>query len=104
MHHPPISVHSPWLDRIGLEDAAQLEFILNDFPQVRLIGCGHVHHEVVAKFGPATVFTTPAVGPRFRPRTEQLVIDKGPPEFRLWELLPEGRWSTQVLQGLAITA
>ena len=103
MHHPPISVHSPWLDRIGLEDAAQLEPVLNDFPQVRLIGCGHVHHEVVAKFGPATVFTTPAVGPRFRPRTEQLVIDEGPPGFRLWELLPEGRWSTQVLQGLPIT-
>ena len=25
------------------------KLVLNDFPQVRLIGCGHVHHEVVAQ-------------------------------------------------------
>lgn len=97
LHHPPIAVQAPWLDKIGLQDAEDLNRLLSDFPRVKLIGCGHVHHEVVATFGPATVFTTPAVGPKFRPRTEALVIEEGPPEFRLWELFPSGQWSTQRL-------
>ncbi|WP_373650725.1 metallophosphoesterase [Schlesneria sp. DSM 10557] len=98
LHHPPVPVHSPWLDKIGLQDAADLKLLLNEFPQVRLIGCGHVHHEIVASFGHTTVFSTPAVGPKFRPRTEQLVIDLGPPEYRLWELAPNGSWTTQLFQ------
>jgi Icc protein len=97
MHHPPIPVQSPWLDRIGLQDAAALEGIVHDHPHVRLIGCGHVHQEVFGSLGTAAAFTTPAVGPPFRPRTEQLEIDSTPPGYRVLELHGEGRWSTQVL-------
>ena len=97
LHHPPVRVDSPWLDKIGLLDAAELERLLREFPQVRLIGCGHVHQQLVASFGNATVFTTPAVGPPFRPRTQELEIDTTPPSYRVWELYPDGRWSTQVL-------
>ena len=98
LHHPPIAVQSAWLDQIGLQDAPELERLLLDHPQVRLIGCGHVHQEVVGSLSVATVFTTPAVGPAFRPRTEQLEIDSAPPGYRVWELFPDGRWSTQVLR------
>jgi 3',5'-cyclic-AMP phosphodiesterase len=98
LHHPPIAVQSPWLDKIGLQDASDFERLLQDHPQVRLVVCGHVHQEVAGALGRATVFTTPAVGPQFRPRTEQLVIDPLPPAFRVLELHSDGRWSTQVLQ------
>lgn len=98
LHHPPISVNSPWLDAIGLQDAADFEQLLREHPQVRLICCGHVHQELAGSLAGATVLTTPAVGPQFRPRTEQLEIDPGPPCFRLLELHGDGRWSTQVLR------
>ena len=98
LHHPPIEVQSAWLDKIGLQDRGELARMLKDHLQVRLISCGHVHQEVIASLGHATVFTTPAVGVPFRPRTEQLEIDTDPPQFRLWELAPDGRWSTQVLR------
>ena len=97
LHHPPIAVHSAWLDKIGLQDRSALLQLLGDHPQVRLIGCGHVHQEVVGSLGLATVFTTPAVGPPFRPRTEQIEIDSRLPAFRLWEFFENGSWSTQVL-------
>lgn len=97
LHHPPVEVQSPWLDKIGLLDAAELHTVLRVHPQVTLIGCGHVHQQLAASFGSATVMTTPAVGPPFRPRTEQLEIDTNPASYRLWELFPDGRWSTQVM-------
>jgi len=97
LHHPPIDVHSAWLDKIGLQDRSALEQLVVDHPHVRLIGSGHVHQEVVGSLGLTTVFTTPAVGPPFRPRTAQLEIDSRPPAFRLWELFNDGSWSTQVL-------
>ncbi|MBI3865978.1 MAG: phosphodiesterase [Planctomycetia bacterium] len=104
LHHSPIPVQSPWLDRIGLQDAAAFERILRDHLHVRLICCGHVHQEVVGSLGGAATFTTPAVGPPFRPRTEQLEIDSAPPGYRVLELQADGRWSTQVLRAASQSA
>lgn len=98
LHHPPVAMHSPWLDEIGLRDSAELERLLRDYPQVRLIACGHVHQELAAALGGATVVTTPAVGPQFRPRTATLEIEWAPPAYRVVELAADGTWSTQVLR------
>lgn len=98
LHHPPVSVHSPWLDKIGLQDAAALAEVLRACPHVRLLGGGHVHQEAAATLGQAVVFATPAVGPQFRPRAEQLEIEAAPPGFRLFELPAGGQWSTQALR------
>ena len=38
LHHPPVAVQSPWLDAIGLQDAADFERLVRAHPQVRLIG------------------------------------------------------------------
>ncbi|MFN0050547.1 MAG: phosphodiesterase [Planctomycetales bacterium] len=98
VHHPPIPVGSPWLDVIGLQDARELGELLRRFPQVRLVACGHVHQELAGSLGSATVLTTPAVGPQFRPRTAALEIDPAPPAYRVLELHSTGEWSTQVLR------
>lgn len=96
VHHPPIAVHSPWIDALGLQDAGALVSLLDAFPQVRLLICGHVHQEARGKLGGADVLTTPAVGPAFRPRTQELVIDDRPAGYRVVRLEDEGRWTTAV--------
>ena len=99
MHHPPILVGSPWLDRIGLQDAAELTRLLEAHPQVRLLCCGHVHQELAGSIGRTSVLTTPAVGPQFRPRTEELVIEPAAqPAYRVLELHADGSWRSQVLR------
>lgn len=98
LHHPPVAVQSPWIDQIKLQDALEFERLLQDHPQVRLVVCGHVHQEYAGLLGDATVFATPAVGPQFQPRTEQLVIEPAPPAYRVLELRSDGRWSTQVVR------
>lgn len=101
VHHPPVSVGSAWLDKIGLDDAAKLAELLQEFQHVRLIGCGHIHQELAASLGEAVVFATPAVGPQFRPRVEELEIEPAPPACRVFELRAGGMWSTQVLRSQA---
>ena len=97
-HHPPFSVHCPGLDQVGLQDTDRLHQLLLEFPQVRLILCGHVHQEVIASFGGSLAMTTPSVGPAFRARTEVLELDSAPPAYRIVELNSNGSWSTQVLR------
>ena len=98
LHHPPVNVQSPWLDKIGLLDAAKLANVLQSYSQVRLVVCGHVHQELTATLSGVTVVTTPAVGPQFKPRTDQLEIEPSPPAYRIIELQEGGNWSTQVMR------
>jgi len=98
LHHPPIAVGSSWVDGIGLLDTRSLEALLVEHPQVRAVISGHVHQEASGLVGGATVHTTPAVGPQFRPHSETLVIDQGPPAYRIVELHPTGNWSTTVVR------
>lgn len=97
MHHPPLLVQSPWLDAIGLEDRDDFAAIVRAHGHVRLILCGHIHQAYTGSLGHATVLTTPAVGPQFRPRTEKLEIIDLPPAYRLLDLQDSGQWSSQVM-------
>ena len=98
-HHPPIGVGSPWLDRIGLQDAPELSRLIASHPGVRLVCSGHVHQELAGTIGSTTVLTTPAVGPGFHPRTAELEIDaSASPACRLLELSGDGTWRSQVLR------
>ncbi|MGE0760644.1 MAG: phosphodiesterase [Pirellulaceae bacterium] len=96
VHHPPVPVNSPWLDGIGLSDAAELWAVLEAYPCVRLIGCGHVHQERSHVTRQCAVVTTPATGVQFRPETASLEVDAAGPGFRIIDLLPRGEVQTYV--------
>lgn len=98
VHHPPVPMRSPWLDAIGLEDGPELLDLLRSNGNVRLVCCGHVHQESTTSLSSLTVLTTPAVGPQFRPRTEENLIDPLPAAARLIELETDGSWSSQVIR------
>jgi 3',5'-cyclic-AMP phosphodiesterase len=46
MHHPPVDVHLPVLDRIRLADADALRAVLARHGNVRHIFAGHVHRQI----------------------------------------------------------
>lgn len=97
IHHPPVPVGCSWLDRIGLEDAERLNRVVAAAPQVRLICCGHVHHEFRGRLGDAAVLAAPSTAFQFLPKGESPVFDLLPPGVRILEL--EGsRWSTRVVR------
>ena len=59
MHHPPVAIGIPALDRIGLprEDRAALAELLARSPHVRRVIAGHVHRTAFAVLGGCGVVT-----------------------------------------------
>jgi Icc protein len=97
MHHPPVELGLAWLDRIGLEDADLLHDLLMDQPRVRLVCCGHVHHETSNRVGSAEVVTVPSTGLQFSPTGDVAEFATAPPGYRLIELGADG-YSTTVVR------
>jgi Icc protein len=98
LHHPPVSIGSRWLDKVGLQDGTELNAILARHPQVRLVCCGHVHQESAIGGGGRTVLTTPATAVQFRPGTETQEIDGAAPGYRVIELNDDGTWRSRVVR------
>ena len=104
MHHPPILLGLAWMDRIGLAGREQLQDLVLREPRIRLVCCGHVHHESSHRVGNATVVTTPSVGLQFSPTSEEAEFVQAAPGYRIIELdgdscvtrvvrLPEARYA-----------
>jgi Icc protein len=97
MHHPPVELGVAWLDRIGLEDAFELHRLIADDPRIRLVCCGHVHHESSHRLGAAEVVTAPSTGLQFSPVDNVVRYETAPPGYRLIELRDDG-YSTSVVR------
>ena len=96
VHHPPIPDNSEWLDRIGLQDAGNLQRVLERHSQIQLICAGHVHQDFSGQFGTIPVLTTPSTGVQFRPGTTSLEVDQMATGYRVLELSDNGEWKTTV--------
>lgn len=95
MHHPPVQVDTPWLDRIGLLDAEPFANVVANRPQLRFIATGHVHQELQRNVAGVPVFTTPSTSVQFAPGTEALVVDDRPPGYRVFDIQGDA-WQTRV--------
>ena len=95
---------SRWIDRIGLAGREQLQDLVLREPRIRLVCCGHVHHESSHRVGAATVVTTPSTGLQFSPTSEEAEFVPAAPGYRIIELdgdscvtrvvrLPEARYA-----------
>ena len=98
LHHPPISVESPWMDALRLLDADALEPIARACSGLRATFCGHVHHEFASRFGGAPCHTTPATSIQFMPRSEVTELEAAPPGCRVIRLHDDGTFETEVLR------
>ena len=101
MHHPPFSVETPWLDGIALRNADRFRDLLEPFPQVRIVCCGHVHHEFQGEENGRQYLTTPSVAVQFRPKTETPEIDTVCAGYRVFDLHEDGSYETQVVRLLS---
>lgn len=89
LHHPPLGVHSPWLDAIGLKNADIVCDLIESSPQVKGVFFGHIHQEFESRIGSTRCYAVPSTGVQFKPRTESLIVDDRPPGFRVIELLDD---------------
>jgi Icc protein len=60
-HHPPVPVHSPFLDSIRQRDEERLAALVRRSPQVVALLCGHAHTPCAATFGGRPLLVAPGV-------------------------------------------
>jgi len=96
VHHNPIKVGSAWMDRIGVQNGGALFEVLNKYPSVKAVICGHIHQELEARVNNIMVYGTPSSCFQFMPQTPEAEIDDKPPGYRLLALHDSGKIETQV--------
>lgn len=96
-HHPPVDIGSVWMDRIGLSGKELLQSWFAEEPRIRLVCCGHVHHEFRCLIGQTEIVTTPSTGLQFSPDGDSPTFVAAPPGYRVIELNDEG-YSTRVVR------
>lgn len=90
MHHPPLDTGQEWLDRIGLDGKEPLRALLVAEPRLRLVCCGHIHHERAERVGSAEIVTTPSTGLEFSATSPTRLFVRCAPGYRIIELGEEG--------------
>jgi Icc protein len=96
LHHPPVPVGSPWMDALGLRDAAPLFEILDRHAQVRGVLWGHVHQVFEGARNGVRLMGSPSTCVQFLPGAPAFAIDHRPPGYRWLELAPDGGIRTGV--------
>lgn len=98
LHHCPIEVGSAWLDAVGLDDGDELLALVNEFPRVRAVLCGHIHQELDVINRGVRLMGTPSTCYQFKPGSERFTLDEKPSGYRILNLFPDGHIETRVLR------
>jgi 3',5'-cyclic AMP phosphodiesterase CpdA len=83
LHHPPFHTGIGHMDAQGLENAAALEAVIAQHPQVERVICGHLHRHITRRFGGTIAMTAP--GP-----AHQVALDLSPQAASRFRLEPPG--------------
>ena len=101
MHHHPLSIGSPWMDKMGLQETEQFWSLLARYPQVSCVVFGHIHSEFSVEHAIndkhiVDVFGTPATCIQVKHIDENLNLDHARPAWRELTLYPDGKLDTEV--------
>lgn len=96
LHHHPVSIRSPWMDAMALENSEALFQVLDPHDNIRGIIWGHIHQEFSRTRNGALLLGSPSTCVQFLPRAERAGIDARPPAYRTLTLAGDGAIRTQV--------
>jgi 3',5'-cyclic-AMP phosphodiesterase len=91
-HHPPVLLHSPFIDEIRQYEVERLEDLVRRSPQVVALLCGHAHTPAVSTFGGRPLVVAPGVASTLRlPWEPEDVIDYSLPPAFAYHILDDQR-------------
>jgi len=97
MHHPPLPVHSKWLDGVGLQNANEFLRVVSEAGNVRVAIFGHVHQAFDEFCGTVRIIGTPSTCAQFRPFADEFELDDTPPAYRRISLNADGAVDTELI-------
>ncbi len=96
LHHPPISIQSPWMDNISLKNQRAFQEILSQHQQVRAVIFGHAHQEFDVLSDGIRWLCCPSTCLQFLPKAKVSASDDRLPGYRWLRLFGNGTLETGV--------
>lgn len=101
LHHQPVPVGSPWIDRYALKNPEWLLALLDRDPRVRCITWGHVHQDFSAHRGDVRLLGSPSSVANSIPGKQKFTLDVAGPACRWLKLCRDGTVETGLLRPAA---
>ena len=98
LHHPPVPVGSPWMDKMGLRNPDAFFSVVNKYNHVRVILWGHIHQEFNSHYNQVKLLATPSTCVQFRPKADGYIMDNQSPGYRVLKLFMNGETETEVVR------
>jgi Icc protein len=96
LHHQPVTVGAPWIDRYPLQTSGRFWSEVGQWPQVRGVLWGHIHHEFSATMDRVRLLGAPSTAANSLAGTRKFTLDPNGPGFRWLELRRNGELETGV--------
>lgn len=96
LHHPPVSIDSPWMDAMGLRNASDFLAITDQYSNIRGIIWGHIHQVFESERKGVKLLACPSTCIQFKPHSKVYAKDILGPGYRWLKLLPGGVLRTGV--------
>lgn len=98
MHHHVLPISCDWLNRINLLNGRIFLEKIEQYENVKLVVCGHVHQEVEAWYKNIHFFSTPSTCFQFAKNSKKFKLDTLMPGYRWLELGADGVYTTEVIR------
>lgn len=99
MHHQPVPVGSPWIDKYALADPGDFLDLVDRETRIRCITWGHVHQDIDMQRNGIRMLGAPSSVANSLPGREKFTLDKAGPACRWLRLLPDGKIESGLLSG-----
>ncbi|MBS1204835.1 MAG: 3,5-cyclic-AMP phosphodiesterase [Proteobacteria bacterium] len=96
LHHHPLPSGCSWLDQHSLRNAGELNNVLQRFPKVRHLLCGHIHQDLDLDWNGRRLLATPSTCVQFKPHCANFTLDTIAPGWRWLDLYDDGTLHTEV--------
>ncbi|MGH8495931.1 MAG: 3',5'-cyclic-AMP phosphodiesterase [Gammaproteobacteria bacterium] len=96
LHHQPVPMGSPWIDEVGLADAADFLSVIDRHDNVRAVLWGHVHQESERERAGVLMMSTPSTSAQFEPHSKTFTYETARPGWRWLSLHADGTVETEV--------
>ncbi|WP_407676586.1 3',5'-cyclic-AMP phosphodiesterase [Photobacterium obscurum] len=96
LHHHPLEAGSSWLDQHKLHNADGFWQVVDKYPRVKAVLCGHIHQELDRLYHGVRVLATPSTCIQFQPDSSDFALDRQNPGWRYLELTNDGQVLTSV--------
>ena len=98
LHHQPVPVSAPWIDKYRLESPESFLNVLDRTAAVRCAIWGHIHHDIRLQRGDVPFLGAPSTAANSLPESERFSLDPAGPACRWLKLFPDGAVETGLLR------